>query len=39
MKDSNRIARIIANVVGVVLTLCALSLVVALTLKLVLWII
>lgn len=39
MKDSNRFARILGNIVGITLTLCALSLIIALTIKLVLWII
>lgn len=39
MKDTNRLARIIGNIIGVTLALCALSVIVALTIKLVLWII
>lgn len=39
MKDTGRLGRILGNLVGVVITLCALSLIVACTIKLVLWII
>ena len=39
MNDMNRLGRIIGNIIGVTLALCALAVIIAITVKLVLWII
>lgn len=39
MKDTNRLGRILGNIAGVILMGCGLSIIVALTVKLVFWII
>ena len=39
MKDSKTLGRIIGNVFGVVLSLCAMALIIAITTKIIFWII